>query len=103
MFRVTKTAKTPNMVWDSSENRSLCKFVKGVFETNDEAVASRLEGMGYKVEKEADADADADVKPLDEMKVEELKTYAAEHGIDLKDSKGKADILKTIQEAESNQ
>lgn len=101
MFRVTKTAKTPNMVWDSSENRPLCKFVKGVFETNDEEVASRLEGMGYKVEKETDADAD--VKPLDEMKVEELKAYAAEHGIDLKDSKGKADILKTIQEAESNQ
>lgn len=97
MFRVTKKPKTPNILWDASNNRPLCKFVKGVFETNDEALAFSLKGKEYKVEGEADA------KPLDKMKVDELKAYAAEHNIDLGDAASKADILKTIQEAEAKE
>ena len=77
MFTVKKKAKTPNMVWDAANNRPLCKFVKGVFETNDEAVAEKLKGMGYEVTGEADA------KPIEDMKVDELKAYAAENNIDL--------------------
>lgn len=97
MFRVTKKPKTPNILWDASSNRPLCKFVKGVFETNDEALASKLKDLGHTVEGEAD------VKPIDEMKVDELKAYAAEHNIDLGEVKNKADILKTIQEAEAKE
>lgn len=97
MFRVTKKPKTPNILWDASSNRPLCKFVKGVFETNDEALAFKLKDLGHTVEGEADA------KPLDEMKVEELKAYAAEHNIDLGDAAKKADILKAIQEAEAKE
>ena len=97
MFKVTKKPKTPNIVWDASNNRPLCKFVKGVFETNDETLASKLKNLGHTVEGEADA------KPLDEMKVDELKAYAAEHNIDLGEAKNKADILKTIQEAEAKE
>ena len=97
MFKVKKKPKTPNIVWDVSSNRPLCKFVKGVFETNDETLASQLKDLGHMVEGEADA------KPLDEMKVEELKAYAAEHNIDLGDAKNKGDILKTIQEAEAKE
>lgn len=97
MFRVTKKPKTPNILWDGSNNRPLCKFVKGVFETNDEALASKLKDLGYVVEGEADA------KPLDKMKVDELKAYAAEHKIDLGDATNKADILKTIQEVEAKE
>lgn len=97
MFKITKKPKTPNILWDASSNRPLCRFVKGVFETNDEAIASKLKGLGYTVEGEADA------KPLDEMKVDELKAYAAEHNIDLGEAKNKADILKTIQEAEAKE
>ena len=70
--------------------------MKGVFETNDEALAFSLKGKGYKVEGEADA------KPLDKMKVDELKAYAAENNIDLGEATKKADILKIIQEAEAN-
>lgn len=95
MFKVTKKPKTPNIVWDSSANRPLCKFVKGVFETNDEQIAFKLKSMGHTVTGEADA------KPLDDMKVEELKAYAAEHNIDLGDAAKKADILKIIQEVEN--
>jgi hypothetical protein len=97
MFKVTKKPKTPNIVWDSSGNRPLCKFVKGVFETNDEQIAFKLKSMGHTVTGEADA------KPLDEMKVEELKAYAAEHNIELGDAAKKADILKIIQEVENKE
>ena len=97
MFRVTKKPKTPNILWDASNNRPLCRFVKGVFETNDEALASKLKDLGHTVEGEADA------KPLDKMKVDELKAYAAEHKIDLSDAANKADILKTNQEAEAKE
>lgn len=97
MFRVTKKPKTPNILWDASNNRPLCRFVKGVFETNDEALASKLKDLGHTVEGEADA------KPLDKMKVDELKAYVAEHKIDLGDAANKADILKTIQEAEAKE
>ena len=97
MFKVTKKSKTPNILWDASSNRPLCRFVKGVFETNDEALASKLKDLGHMVEGEADA------KPIDEMKVDELKVYAAEHNIDLGEAKNKADILKTIQEAEAKE
>lgn len=97
MFRVTKKPKTPNILWDASNNRPLCRFVKGVFETNDEALASKLKDLGHTVEGEADA------KPLDKMKVDELKAYAAEHNIDLGGAANKTDILKTIQEAEAKE
>ena len=97
MFKVTKKPKTPNILWDASNNRPLCRFVKGVFETNDEALASKLKDLGHTVEGEADA------KPIDEMKVDELKAYVAEHNIDLGEVKNKADILKTIQEAEAKE
>lgn len=53
--------------------------------------------MGHTVTGEADA------KPLDEMKVEELKAYAAEHNIELGDAAKKADILKIIQEVENKE
>ena len=46
---------------------------------------------------------EADAKPLDEMKVEELKAYAAEHNIELGEAAKKADILKIIQEAENKE
>lgn len=97
MFKITKKPKTPNIIWDGSSNLPLCRFVKGEIETNDEALASKLKDLGHTVEGKADA------KSIDEMKVDELKAYAAEHNIDLGEAKNKADILKTIQEAEAKE
>lgn len=97
MFKVTKTPKTPNIIWDGNNNRPLCKFVNGAIETNDKALAEKLKALGHTVEGEADA------KTLDKMKVDELKAYAAEHNIALVEGANKADILKTIQEAEAKQ
>lgn len=97
MFRITKKKNTPNILWDAARNCPLCRFVNGVFETGDGALASRLRGMGYAVEGEAEA------KPLDKMKVDELKAYASEHNIVLAENASKAEILKAIQDAEENE
>ena len=94
MFTVVKKPKTPNTLWDAVNNRPLCRFVNGVYQTNDESLASKLKEMGHHVEGKAEARA------IGELKVEELKAYAAEHDIDLGNAKSKADILKAIQETE---
>lgn len=49
MFKVSKKPKTPNMIWDSEKNCLLCKFVKGIFETDDAGVADKLETMWHTV------------------------------------------------------
>jgi hypothetical protein len=47
-----------------------------------------------------DDDPATDPKPVDKMTVDELRTYAAEHDIDLGDAKKKADILAVIELAQ---
>lgn len=49
MFKVTKKPKTPNMIWDSEKNCLLCKFVKGIFETDDAGVADKLKSPDVKL------------------------------------------------------
>lgn len=95
MFKITKTPKTPNIIWDNVNNCPLCRFVNGAFETNDKVIASKLAALGHVVEGEADE------KPLDKMRADELKAYAAEHNIELPEGAQKNEILKTIQEAEA--
>lgn len=76
MFKVTKKPKTPNILWDASNNRPLYRFVKGVFETNDEAIASKLKDLGYTVTGEVDkvepetpnSDGEADADAPDDSK-----------------------------------
>lgn len=92
MLKITKKPKTPNIIWDASSNSPICKFVNGTFETNDEALASKLKDLGHTVEGEAD------VKTFDKMKLDELKAYATEHNIEVGEAASKADILKIIQE-----
>lgn len=50
---------------------------------------------------EALADDTKEEKPLDKMKVDELKEYAAAQGIELNDAKTKAEILEVIKAAEN--
>lgn len=35
------------IVWDADENKPLARFQKGVFETEDGKVASKLKKLGY--------------------------------------------------------
>ncbi len=49
MYRVEKKPNTPNIIWDAKSGKSLCRFTKGVLETDDKALADTLKGMGYTV------------------------------------------------------
>lgn len=50
MYIVKKKPLTPNMIWDDKKKQPLCRFVKGVLETEDSALAKKLEKMGYDVQ-----------------------------------------------------
>lgn len=54
MFTVKKKNLTPNMIWDVENNKPLCKFVKGVMETNDEELVKKLKELGHEVSGELD-------------------------------------------------
>jgi hypothetical protein len=54
MFIIKKKPNTPNMVWDTEKNKPLCKFVVGLFETNDTYIAEKLKTMGYEVTGDTD-------------------------------------------------
>jgi hypothetical protein len=62
MFTVKKKPLTSNTIWDAENDRPLCRFVKGVFQTDDPAVAEQLKGLGYEVTGEADQ-PDSDGEP----------------------------------------
>ena len=49
MFTITKKANTPNIIWDPTANRPLCRFTNGKLETNDEALVEKLKSMGHEV------------------------------------------------------
>lgn len=76
MFIVKKIPKTPNILWDAAAKKPLCKFVKGKLETNDEALADKLKGMGYEVTGEANAPEGAE--PLAEDPDKEEQPEGAE-------------------------
>lgn len=97
MLTIKKKPLTPNIIWDVENNRPLCKFNnKGIIETDDKILAEKLKALGHEVTGEVDA------IPLDKMKIDELKSYAAENGIDLGEATTKADILKVIKDTENN-
>lgn len=75
----------------------MVKFVDGVAETDNEAIAIKLRDMGYAVEGDFIPD-----NPYKKMKVDELKAYASEKGIDLGEASSKKEIIAKIQEAEAN-
>ena len=95
MFKIT--GRKAGIIWDAQNNKPLIKFVDGEAETNDEAVAKKLQELGYTVDGEAEMNDEAE--PISKMTVEELKAYANEHGIDLGEATKKKDILATIQKA----
>jgi len=95
MFKIT--GKKAGILWDAENNKPMVKFVNGVAETDDEAVAIKIRDMGYAVEGDFTPD-----NPYQKMKVDELKAYAAEKSIDLGEASNKKEIIAKIQEAEAN-
>jgi hypothetical protein len=39
--------KDSEMVWDAANDKPLCEFIHGEFETEDEEVIAKLEALGY--------------------------------------------------------
>ena len=95
-YTITKKPKTPNMLWDGKTKKIIVKFnEKGVFETDEKAVAEKLKELGHTV-----VEAKEEKKTnVDEMTVDELKAYAAANNIDLGEATKKADILAAIKNA----
>lgn len=54
MFIIKKKPGSANIIWDTTNDRPLCKFVKGVFSTNDKDVADKLKALGHTVTGKAD-------------------------------------------------
>ena len=77
-----------------------CKALRVVFRVGFQ-VAKPVTRLGGKYPAGIVAPASAKPKELDDMTVDELKAYAAEHGIDLTGKTTKADILAAIKAAEA--
>lgn len=77
-----------------------CKALRVVFRVGFQ-VAKPVTRLGGKYPAGIVAPASAKPKALDDMTVDELKAYAAEHGIDLTGKTTKADILAAIKAAEA--
>ncbi len=93
MFAITGKQEF-GAVWKNG--KCLAVFQKGVAVTDDPAVADILRADGFSVTGEAPA-----LDSLDKMKVDELRDYAKEKGVDLGEAAKKADILSLIQAAEA--
>jgi hypothetical protein len=65
-----------HMVWDATENKNLCAFVDGVFETEDKAVIEKLIALGYESEL-----IEGEPEPDDEEELKALRAQAKELGI----------------------
>lgn len=79
-----------------------CKALRVVFRVGFQ-VAVPVTRLGGKYPAAIVAPASAKPKTLDEMTIDELKAYAAEHSIDLTGKTAKADILAAIKAAEATE
>lgn len=79
-----------------------CKALRVVFRVGFQ-VAVPVTRLGGKYPAAIVAPASAKPKALDDMTVDELKAYAAEHSIDITGKTAKADILAAIKAAEATE
>ncbi|HEY9409332.1 MAG TPA: hypothetical protein VIQ30_22635 [Pseudonocardia sp.] len=69
-------------------------FVDGVGETDDQSRLSYFARHGYTIE--GAAEEPAGEVPLEKRKVDELRAYAEQNGIDLGEAKTKPEILAAL-------
>lgn len=85
--------KGHGIVWDGENNRPLCTFKKGELEIDDKRAIGILKAQGYDFDEEAP-------RPMELMKVAELKEIAKEKGIEGFDNLTKAKLLEAIKKAD---
>ncbi|OEH86248.1 hypothetical protein BHU72_11990 [Desulfuribacillus stibiiarsenatis] len=93
------------LVWDKENNKLLCKFVDGKFETNDQRTANILINAGYEFEGEIEdeaQDSTGQATDLEQKTAAELKVIAEEKGIDIPARTKKEDIIALIRAGEQD-
>jgi hypothetical protein len=85
--------KGHGIVWDGENNRPLCAFEKGELETEDKRTVEILKVRGYAFDEEVP-------KPLELLKVADLKEIAKEKGIEGFEAMTKAKLLEAIKKAD---
>ena len=72
-------------------------FTDGVGHTDDVAALAYFRGAGYEVVEDDEPEVEIpEGDPSESWKVDQLKAYAADKGIDLGDATKKADILAVL-------
>lgn len=99
---VIRSNKSNAIAWDPAENKALCKFKNGIFETQDEALAMRLGALGYAVEKDGETEPEQPPVPsspesqdYSEMEEDELAKIAEQMGIDI-EGKTKRQVINAL-------
>ena len=103
------------VVWDKENDKQLCEFVNGEFETDNERTATILHTLGYRSEsdgwktfegdeerqevKAEQIEAEADEADYEEMTFAELKEAAKAKGFTV-GHKSKADLIDMLREGE---
>lgn len=54
-YTVTKKPLTANTIWDAEAGKPLCRFDKGVIDTDDDELANKLKALGHTVTENNDA------------------------------------------------
>lgn len=79
------------IIWDKENNKKLCKFVNGVFETNDKRIIDTLVKSGFEHD------------PYPEPTKKEIMTLLDQKGIEYSPRDTKADLLSLLEEGVVNE
>ena len=71
-------------VWDGAKNKNLCSFVNGIYETEDQAIISKLVEIGFKYEGELEFKYDKGQKEIESLKSEIKELKSIEKQVDPK-------------------
>ena len=84
------------VVWNAEEDRRLCKFNNGVFNTTDQRVIDKLLSLGYKSDCVSAEEPVQAQKPIYRMNTAELEALAEEKGIDISDCKNNRERMEKL-------
>ncbi len=109
-MKFTTGLKCNTIVWDKENNTRLCRFVGGVFETDDKRTIDLLKKAGYRSDESGQAEqgnpegqaAETEQEEkanLKEMTYAEMKVEAKRRGIPV-GKKSKVELMKALKEGE---
>jgi hypothetical protein len=107
------------VVWDSFTQKRLCRFVDGVYDTEDSTIINRLVALGYPYNEQINIQTLVDPEPVyidglkdepivamfdfDNMLTHELKRKGKEYGIKSYGSMKRETLIAALKEKEGKQ